>query len=268
MEDISLDELKKEYAKLVDVTPVAELKEILPGFKYKYFKEILEYLKSHLEEEIIDWQKSLNNLDKESQDAIDAKGIIKELENKISLIQTILDESVKIDNAPVVSLDEFEKVTHHLIFAKLLSRNIAVLKDLKDIANEYYKTINDLFDALITRELQECDFKYIGSNNDVLNGIYEVRKDEIRIIFRIIDKNTLYIEKIKVKKNDNDKNEHNVIISRDRNVSDDFKNVSIDFKDPTKKSEIIKKNDAILVEICDILDGKINEKKGEGVKIG
>lgn len=114
---------------------------------------------------------------------------------KISYIDLALKEPQEREK------DQGPTEENKLILVPTISGNIRILDEVEHLAPSYYEGFIELFDSI-----KDGTFKRVKrfTNNNALNGICEVRGQQIRVIFARLDNNSYALITAFIKKCDND----------------------------------------------------------------
>ena len=142
----------------------------------------------------------------------------------------------------------------NLIFAQTKFGNVCFERDVKDIPEEYFGTIIDMLQSLsngINEENKEKAKLFVISNK--ISHIHEIKEFKIRIIYRKISFDDIYIMMVKMKKSNNDKYDREEVFNRDKYVESDYKRIQKILDDPIEREELIKFNEEVGKRIYDNL---------------
>ena len=126
----------------------------------------------------------------------------------------------------------------NLIFAQTKFGNVCFERDVKDIPEEYFGTIIDMLQSLsngINEENKEKAKLFVSSNK--ISHIHEIKEFKIRIIYRKISFDDIYIMMVKMKKSNNDKYDREEVVNRDKYVESDYKRIQKILDDPIEREE-------------------------------
>ncbi len=133
----------------------------------------------------------------------------------------------------------------NIVFSKKKGNNTTYFEEnLSSIPMEYYK---DIFDCLTrTRKFgfneNNEKQKMIGSVNKKLKGICELKNYQVRIIYKVLDKNTIYITQVYIKKDDKTKRIIESMINRDAKIYEYFLEIKDRIKDENYKKDLLSEN--------------------------
>lgn len=143
-----------------------------------------------------------------------------------------------------------------LIFATTQSGNIYLERDLKDIPEEYLDSIAESLTCL-ENGFAENNNKKGKELSDNLSGLHEIKQFKVRIYYKNITPDTVFIILAKMKKSNNDLSDRNKPLDRSQKTQSELLRLKEQMKDPTKKEIIIKQNQ----EIRDRIMKYINENR-------
>ena len=146
----------------------------------------------------------------------------------------------------------------NLIFAFTDSGNVYFEKDLKEIPEEYYQVVID--------NLYELENGNIGKNfksNNKLSGLRELCPFKVRLIFRVLDYDTIYVMMVRMKKDNCSRDDVKQPEIRSNNTNDQFLKLKKLFRDPKFKKEYVLKNEGIKENLINYLTiNKRGDKRG------
>lgn len=237
---------------------------------HQYYQAIL-YLQD--EQDIID---ALPNTDYVSFDYI-INGLIelinKETEKTINLINHEFNPEMKeymqeelntllfkrreceklIEKAKEIKqTEELAQITQNrnIIFASTPAGNIYLKEDLKEIAEEYYQDIANCLNQLETEpDLKKIERQF--TNHAKLSKIHELRPFKIRVCYKMLGPDLVYVIIAKYKKSDNDRIETEKVIERCKQTKTEFDKLIKEIKDPIKKQQLIEKGKIIKKDIIE-----------------
>ena len=248
-----IDELRNRYYDVIRLLyKKEEILEELPSIEYENFLPLIKGIIELLEKDLSKLKENIKS-DEELKEYI---------EEEIDVTLFKIDACHKLIQKyqETKELEENFKETEgkNLIFAKTVYGNICLENDLKFIPEEYYKYIEN---GLI--ELQEGskeDNTVKGrqlTNNSKLANIHELKFFKIRLMYKILAPNTLYIMMARMKKSDNDCNDRREVINRANQTKKEYEELKEIIKDPIKKEELILEHKEYIEKII----GNINKNK-------
>lgn len=216
-----------------------DLINVLPAPSNFNYGKLLMRLSLEAVKEIKEMSEILIDEDDESQKD-EIKKYISNEKRKCEFISKLLnDKQAEIIATP--------KVTHNnIVLAPTVSGNIKVLDDLEHMALEFLPGFRELIESI-----RNGTFKGIKrfNNNNVLNGICEVRGSLIRILFQRIDRNTYALITAFIKKTTMDKGYQDFIKLR----VTDYKLIADKLKKMLDDPEFIKLNEENVSRMDEIL---------------
>lgn len=147
----------------------------------------------------------------------------------------------------------------HIIFATTSSGKAYLKEDLKDIAEEYYEDIANCLSQIENEPDLNSIERQLG-NHAKLNKIHELRPFKIRVCYKMLAPDLVYVMIAKYKKSDNDRIEREKIIERNKQTKTEFDKLLNDIKDPLIKQQLIEENQLIKDQIIEYIS---NYKRGE-----
>lgn len=214
------------------------IEELLPKKTEKEFDEIMEKLIYYLTKE----KEELAQIED-----ISAEKFCIELDKKIAFCTQYQNSVLSIES----------EIKENLIFASSNFGNNLIDSDISSIETEKYPIIIKLLERMIYgyKTTDPSQQKKL-TNNQELKDCFEYKGWQIRIIYKRIDENSLYINLIKTKKSTRDKKDTIEIINRIKSTNNEFEDLKEKFKDAETKEKIVQKNREELNSILDKLNGK------------
>jgi len=235
----------------------------LPTNDFQNFFPLIIGLIAKLEVELQKLKDELSSSQNEHKQLI--RYINEEIEitnKKISICQKKLEEAKKEET----TIEEFGKrPIKNIVFATTPSDNVCLENDLKVIPEEFYQEIIDMLEMLengIT-ENNAIQAHSFNSSHQKLYGCHEVKAFKIRVIYKILSSDTVYILLAKLKKSDNDSRDREEIVVRANNQNHQYELLKEQLKNPQIKDTIIKEHRKILTNIYDYLNKKKRGRNGE-----
>ena len=256
--DEELDKLRNQYFQaILYLQEKEDIENALPLPDYKNFIPLIVGLIQILEQEI---DKNLKIKAKESSE--DMLEYINEeilsLQQKKDICNELLKETTK--EIEIEKTDD-NKENKNIIFASTNADNIYFEKDLKNIPKEYYKSIETCL-KYIEKGIQEDNTEKAKSftNNAKLIGLHEVKDFQIRVIYKILDPDTVYVMQVKVKKDNNSLQDREEIVTRAQQTDKEYKKIKMDIKDEIKKMKLIEEHKKIKDRIIKTISYDTGEK--------
>lgn len=247
-----LDNLRNNYFNaILELNDESDIINSLPDPEYENFFPIINGLIEKLNEKIKILEEEKNSLNDDKELLMLAQEEIDSLNFKKNLCLNLLEKANKtllIEN----DIDTNQK--KNLIFAQTSFGNICFERDLKDIPEEYFGTVFEMLQNLESGITEENNEKAkVFTNSAKLSSLHEIKEFKVRIIYKRISGDALYIMLVKMKKSDNDKLNREEIINRNKNVTKDCKMVEKILADPVRSKELIELNEEIKKRIYDNL---------------
>lgn len=256
MIDETLTKLRDSYYEsIILLQDEKDIIEALPKPEYQNFFPLIEGLISKLMTEYEEF-KSLDDKDEE---------IIEEIESLNRKINICKDLLIKV-NTELASESLEEQSTYskrHLIFAKTSFGTTFIEKDLKNIPFEYYDKILSALDTLENGD--------IGSNPEKakllvadkrLSGLFEIKEFKIRLIYRILKGNIVYVMQVRMKKDNNSLIDKQELISRNKNTKNEFIELKRNIENENYKLALINEHYDIYQDLKKVLEENNRNKKG------
>lgn len=159
----------------------------------------------------------------------------------------------------ILNSESFGEVSQkkNLIFATTEYNNIYIEKDLKSIPQEYYEDIieclRQLQDGFEENNIQKGRQLW---NNNKLSGLHELKPFKVRIFYRNLAPDMVYVLLVRMKKSDNSQLDREEAIIRNKQTTNEFERLKEEIKNPERKQELIEQN----IEIYERVLERINQK--------
>lgn len=242
-------ENEKDLDLLLPASSSDNYQEILQGYIDILTIEIKEYM------DLVDNEKSLELKEMFLEE-------LQQLKFKLILCEIKLNSFLQ--NAEQVEEKIDPLVKRNIIFGLSPSGNVAAFNDIKRIDEHYYQTILELLDQLESGLLtnnQEVIKKFNSSNNK-LQGLLEIKGFQIRIICRLLPENMIYIDMIRVKKDDRVTKDFKEPINRSKLLAKDYDLVRRRIKEKDRVEELIIEGQQTLNEVREYLKEALKQGKG------
>jgi len=165
----------------------------LPKPNAVHFNYIMNLLIKEVLKEIMEWQNIISK-DLSEQEITE---YTEEIEAKKSLLNRLIqyrDQKIDIN-------EEEQQLENKLVYLSSTSDGYYVLSDMKKLELEYYASFLELLKSIKNGTFK--NFKPF-TNNNKLNGIYEVKDFKTRIVFKRLKEDIYIILAMFIKKTDND----------------------------------------------------------------
>lgn len=207
--------------------PAPEYESFFP-IMYELMKELVK-MKQELEDELL--LESDYEMQKYIQDEL------KLVEFKYNLCQKLLKEAERVKGGEV---DAGKVNDKGLIFASTLGQSIYFEKDLKDISEEYYDMVDESLRKLESgfQEVNEQKGKSL-KNNGKLAGIHEIKPFKVRIFYKNLAPDMVYVLMVKMKKSDNDLLDREEVIIRNKQTLSEYQRLKQLIKNPELRDELV-----------------------------
>ncbi len=257
-----LDKLRRQYFETVlVVTTDEELYSVLPNRSFSNFNELMKGIINLLVREIRS-NMSLLSREKDEDMIILYKEEIELLQRKLSICEKLLQDSYVIEDDKSETIDESKKTT--IIFGVSPAGNVSFLSDLKrDVDEHYYPAVLELLNSMrdgTAANNPETIKRFTGANTK-LQGIYEAKTYQLRIIFQPIG-DVMYVDMVRVKKDDRSLRDSNEPIKRINLLNKDFERVKRIIKSGQGIEELIIRNEEVYQEIVEFIETK-SKKDGK-----
>lgn len=248
----STQTLRDNYYESLLYMDIKEFKEKLPEFRYATFEAIIYGLMKKINERIEIFEEEIKSNMDFVEYVEELKIEIKSLQEKMEVCKELVEQYRKVD----LEVEE-EKPKINLVFATTKSGNICFENDLKNIPEEYYDSVIESLKDLQQggNEKNKEKGKKL-TNNKGLKNVHEVKDYQIRIVYKPLSADSVYVTMLMLKKTDFGKTHQKEIDLRTKLIEQEYTQLKKDIQDLIKKEEIIAANQEILVNIYDTLKGK------------
>lgn len=248
---ISLNSLRRQYYEAVlAIDNLEDMKSILPNAMSSNFEPILKGVIDLLSKEIYDYIELMNEeKDESGKEAYMEE--IRTLKQKVDLCQMVIDSAL-VQQEEYIDMDK--KTT--IIFGVNPSGNISFFNDIKrDIDEHYYPTILELLEQLESGEITHNPEKSIrfNSNNGKLQGLFEIKGFQVRLFYRLLPSNMVYVEMVRVKKANCTARDIEEPVRRTNLLGKDYEMIRSRIKEGKSIDEIIISSQEILRDIREYL---------------
>lgn len=200
--DKEIEELRKNiYYTISLLQDKDEIINALPTPSYSNFFCLIDGILKLLNNDIEEYNKWLKDFDENSVDYSDVCDLLKNTKFKIDICEKLKKGAFKENNVTEIVASD-RKID--FIFAKSGFNKIKFRSELTSISQEKYSEIHEFLEMIRNRQNfnnKQKIRRLIGP----LEGIWEAKVWEVRILFKFLDKDTVYIFGIKEKKSNNDK---------------------------------------------------------------
>ena len=255
-----LEALRQQYFQtILFLEEKEDIKSALPAPEYKNFIPLIVGIIQILEQESDKNKKSrAEETSEEMLEYFDME--IKSLEEKIAICNDLL----KVTQKEIEIQEENDNNKKSIIFASTNADNIYFERDLKGIPKEYYQSIENCLKS-IENNIQEDNVEKAKTftNNVKLAGIHEVKDFQTRVLYKILDKDTVYVMQVRIKKDNNSLQDREEIITRAQQTDKEYKKIKSEIKDELKKLHLIEHHKEIRDKIMNSLSSEIGETNYE-----
>lgn len=243
----------KYFEAIRDLTEEADILNALPNPTHEVGLQILEELIEYLDKLLMG---SKEMLDETPKDEIE---MIEYIEFEIKLLQFKKDicskrlekcrEDLKIEEEAQL------KPQKNIIFATTDAGNVCVENDIKTIPEEFYESLQNMLLRLQEGVVENNNgkAKRFTSSHRRLSGIHELKEFKVRMFYRTLSDDTVYILMVRMKKADNDRLDHEEIEKRVVMTNKQYEELKAKIKNPILKAQIVQENQAILDDLFEFL---------------
>lgn len=237
-----IEELRQQYYESIKLLQYEEdIIVALPQPEFDNFFPIIKGIIELLEKEIFEVEQELKEISSLESEMLEyIKEELKILLFKKTICITLLEKGQEDKTIE----EEAQKTPNkNIIFATTESGNICIENDLKNIPEEYYYEVEDSL-----RKLQEGFLetniekgKQLKSTNKIV-GLHEIIHFKVRVTYRILSNDTIYVLMAKMKKSTWDARDRKETIDRATQRNKQYKRLKKEIKDPIKKEELIQEH--------------------------
>ena len=243
MDNKKREQLHNQYFEAIkQLQDKQDIIDNMPKPEYDSFFEIMLGLIEFIEKEIVETNQLLAT-EKDEELIYYFKDDLEIWKFKLNICKELLKEAKEAKKT-----EELASVTpqKNLIFAKTSSENIYLEKDLKDIPEEYYDSVSESLEQLKNGYIEnnEEKGKSLKSNKKLL-GLHEIKPFKVRVAYRNLSPDTVFIIIAKMKKSDNDKKDREEMIVRKSRTDIEFQRLKQEILDPEKKQALIEEHQQI-----------------------
>lgn len=251
MKDI-IDKLRRNYFEAINcLTNREDIIASLPTPNYDNFFPLMTGLMSLLMEKIDSINEELLSIEDDDLMSV-ASDELELLSFKYDLCASILEDAIK-DNLYQEEFEEHGK--KNLIFAKTSLGNLCVERDLKGVPEENYddvlKLLTYLEDGISEDNVEKGR---IFTNNAKFKSLAEIKKFNIRIVYKNLSSDLVYVLLITQKKANRDLVTSRTIDERAQYTEDDFEFLSKLIEDSLEKDKLIAAHAKFKDELFEMLN--------------
>lgn len=252
-----INQLTNEYYKAIRQLQFKE--DIIAALPQTIYKRDLILLKDTidiLKNDLVVLKEMLNNTSKcTEQEVQEIKEEIEITQFKIEACNELLKKGIE-DKI----IEEAAEVTpkKNIIFATTESGNVCIENDLKSFPEEYYHEVEESLQQLVDGFIENNAEKGKQLKNcNKLSGVHEIIHFKVRVTYKILSSDTVYVLMAKMKKSTWDARDRKEIIDRASQRSKQYERLKKDIKNPIRKEELIQEHKKIL----DSLLGHLQQNK-------
>ena len=245
---------KKYYEAIILLQDEQDILDSLPQPDYTNFFPIITGLIKRIEEELYILQQELHNLDE--SDIEMHKYFEEEIEMllfKQEVCNNLLDKGKEEIDVEVESEKTPKK---NIIFATTNSGNICIENDIKTVPEEYYvqviNMLQNLQDGIAENNNEKA--KTMTSTHKKMAGLKEVKEFKVRLFYKILSSDTVYVLLVRMKKSDNDALDRKEAIRRSVQRNKQYLELKKQVKDQQMKEKLIAENEQILSNLYEYLN--------------
>lgn len=228
--------------------------DALPKPDFGNFFPIIAGLIKRLDQELELLTKDLNKI---NQKELEIKEYIQEEIKTLLLKKSICNKLLEEATLEKEIQESAEEPTgKNIIFATTKNDNMCIENDIKSIPEEYYTSVIKMLQTLQNgfEENNNEKAKKMKSTNKKISGIHELKEFKVRLFYKILSKDTVYVIMVRMKKADYDALDRNDVINRNSQLNKQYEKLKKIIQYPELKQEIIAENEEMLNYIYDYLN--------------
>lgn len=251
-----IENFRKQYYESVRLLQdEQDILNALPQPEYENFFPLIRGVIKKLENELKENQEELaSELDPKMKEYIQDE--IDIIQFKINVCINLLQKGLEDEKIEEEALSTPKK---NIIFATTESGNICIENDMKTIPEEFYTSVERLLlrlqEGVVEDNGQKA--KSFTTIDKKMVGIHEIKEFKIRLFYKNLSPDTVYVLMVRMKKSDNDRLDREEIINRTSQRNKQYERLKKEVKDPMKKEELIQEHKKTL----DRLLGNIKHNK-------
>ena len=242
------EEIKAIISIIIDENDMEQILSLLPNKNRETFKQDMEEIIKGLEQEKQAMLELISENDKEELN-------IEDLEEKIDFCRDYLNG---------IEIEE-ERYSDKIIIAKNDKDNMPFVEDLGKIDRSEYWAVKKAFDRI--RADFTCDGQLIENLNYYDNIFRSRGNKQIRVLFRMLPNNYVYVVGVIQKKGDWPKSVQDYVKKRCENTDASLARTAELIKDSEKLEELLNQSDEVIKGFFNLIPLKKNEKEEFAEKI-
>lgn len=240
--DDNISNLEKQYFKVIEeLTEADDILDSLPNDDYINFFPLMEGIIAKIDSSVRELEREIT-IEEDKEMLLEYKLEIELFKIKKELCLKKLkkaNESLNIENVATVTPQK------NIIFAKRSNLSTYLEKDIKNISPEYYDKVKETLEDL---ENGTAKIKALTSNKKLVN-ILEVSPFKVRVMFKNLSADTIYVIMARVKKDDNSVLDRQEPIKRAQNTNSEYEELKKLIKDPVQKEKLLEEHRKIRNDI-------------------
>lgn len=229
-----IDNLRSYYYEtIMELQYEKDILKALPDSTHSSFFQLIDGIIDMIKKEIKEWEELG---EKEEFSASDIE-LFESLKLKEKLCEIRKSDAIR-------ELENEQKIlatggVKKMIFATTDASNVYLERDIKGIKPEFYDRIIEAMECL-----ENWDFTKVGgfSSNESLVGIYKISLFQVRLDFRILDGDCVYVLGVRNKKDDNSRVDNVHPANRKGKTNKQFVKLKKLLSDPEMKMRLIEEN--------------------------
>lgn len=207
---------KEKIADLLDLYKSYELENnefnyIIISILNNYNNELATYSELLLDNDVIFKRNNRNEILRDYYINLSKYLIIREYYNNINYFAIEEKDEVEITDEEAKEIKDNKKLVYSTSPAN--PTKAKMISDMSDVPHEYYDTVLDLILKFKDGTISKTEVKHL-TNNKKLVRYMELKRDQVRIVFKHVKDNIYNVNGVFVKKADNDNTMYQVMASR------------------------------------------------------
>lgn len=241
----TIENLRRQYYEaIIKLQDKEDIINSMPQPEYESFFPIMNGLLNLIGENIIEIKEELKKLLNEEYEMKEYfEEELKTLEYKKTICIDLINQA---KNKIEVEIKADKIKQKHLIFATTEHGNVYVEKDLKNLPEEYFEEVIESLTNLEEGFVEENEQKEKSlQNNAKLSGLHEIKQFKVRIFYKNLSPDTIFVLMARMKKSDNSQLDREEAIIRNKKTQKEFEKLKEKIKIDEKKERILIENEQI-----------------------
>lgn len=198
-----------------------EFNYVIASVLNNYNDELVTYSELLLDDDVIFRRNNRNEILSDYYNNLSKYLIVREYFNSVN------DFSLEVTNEDDIDITEEKEIKEYkrLIYSTSPANptKAKIIGDMGDVPHEYYDTVLDLLSKFKDGTIAKGEVKHLTNNKKLVNYM-ELKRDQVRIVFKHIKGDIYNIKGVFVKKTDNDNTMYQIMATRSmQDISTDDK---------------------------------------------